>query len=136
MARKVNALQLRRNLGELMNEVFYRGERFLIERQGTPVAALVPVEELQQLETREERLMALIEEELRQSPEATAEEIAERVGKLVGKAGEGQVRRVVQEQGRRKRFAVYERVKRRAKEVPEEELDRAIEEAVAAVRRS
>ena len=39
---KITATDLARNLSEVLNRVRYRGERFLIERNGEPVAALYP----------------------------------------------------------------------------------------------
>lgn len=134
MTRKVNALQVRKNLGELINEVFYRQERFLIERHGTPVAAIVPVRELEELERREARLLALIEDEMSKAPGAPAEAIEKRVKERLGIETGGEVLKAITAASRRKRLAVFERVKEATKDVPEEEIDQAIEEAIAAVR--
>jgi prevent-host-death family protein len=41
--KKINAMKARQTFGELMNEVFYKGDRFVIERDGKPMAALVPL---------------------------------------------------------------------------------------------
>jgi prevent-host-death family protein len=51
----INALKARQQLGTLLEEVFYRDEQFIIERAGRPMAAVVPVwqlEEWQQLQDR------------------------------------------------------------------------------------
>ena len=42
MAERVTATLLARNLSDLLNRVRYRGERFIIERNGEPVAELGP----------------------------------------------------------------------------------------------
>ena len=39
--RKSPAMEVRNNLGELLNEVQYRGDRIVITKAGKPVAALV-----------------------------------------------------------------------------------------------
>jgi len=49
MVKKVNALKARQNFGQLVEEVYYKGDQFIIERAGKPMAAVVP---LWQLENR------------------------------------------------------------------------------------
>jgi len=39
----INALKARQNLGQLLEEVFYQDAQFIIERAGRPMAAVVPV---------------------------------------------------------------------------------------------
>lgn len=41
----VSALEVRKNLGEILNRILYRGEEILVERKGRPVAKMVPVEQ-------------------------------------------------------------------------------------------
>jgi prevent-host-death family protein len=43
MIRKVTAMTVRQNLGELLNEVQYRGDSVVITKGGKPVAALVDI---------------------------------------------------------------------------------------------
>jgi prevent-host-death family protein len=40
----ITATELARNLSDVLNRIRYRGERFLVERNGEPVARLDPVE--------------------------------------------------------------------------------------------
>jgi prevent-host-death family protein len=40
---RISATELVRHLGDLLGRVRYRGDSFLIERNGDPVARLVPV---------------------------------------------------------------------------------------------
>ncbi len=49
MMRSVDAVVLRKNLGQYVNETYYRGGEFIIKRAGKPVAALVPLADLEQL---------------------------------------------------------------------------------------
>ncbi len=44
MQRCISATYLAKHLSGVLNHVHYRGERFVIERHGEPVASLVPVE--------------------------------------------------------------------------------------------
>ena len=50
MAEKVRVTEAKAHLSELMARVGYGGERFVIERRGRPLAALVGVEDLERLE--------------------------------------------------------------------------------------
>ena len=43
MVKKVAAMKVRDNLGQLLDEVFYRGDEVVIERAGKAMAILVPV---------------------------------------------------------------------------------------------
>src|SRR3970040_2399145 len=49
MAEKVSTLDVRQRFGELLNRVALRHDEFIIERKGKPLAALVPVERLEQV---------------------------------------------------------------------------------------
>src|SRR5690348_7949027 len=42
MERKISATELARRLSDVLSRVHYRGERFIIERNGEPVASVVP----------------------------------------------------------------------------------------------
>lgn len=44
MKPRISATRSARNFSELLNRVYYRGEEFVIERGGKPVARLAPAE--------------------------------------------------------------------------------------------
>ena len=50
MAKIRSVADAKKNLSELMSRVAYNNERFLIQRRGKPMAALVSVEDLARLE--------------------------------------------------------------------------------------
>jgi prevent-host-death family protein len=49
MAEKVSTIDVRRRIGDLLNRVALRHDEFIIERKGKSLAALVPVERLEQM---------------------------------------------------------------------------------------
>ena len=49
-AQRVSTLEIRKHLEELLNQVALRKDRFVIERRGKALAALVPVGELARLD--------------------------------------------------------------------------------------
>lgn len=83
MVKKVNALKARKNLGQLLEEVYYKGDQYVIERAGRPMAAVVPVWQLEERQKRRERFFATVDEirqkNKRVKPEVIEREIAEAV---------------------------------------------------------
>ncbi len=60
MVRKVTAMKVRDNLGQLLEEVYYRGDEVVIERAGRAMAVLVPVGHYEQFQqNRKERFRIL-----------------------------------------------------------------------------
>jgi len=49
MAEKVSTMDVRARIGDMLNRVALRHEEFVIQRKGKPLAALVPVERLEQM---------------------------------------------------------------------------------------
>jgi len=48
--KRINAGKARVNFGQLLDEVFYKGDQFIIERDGRPMAAVVPLSQLEVLQ--------------------------------------------------------------------------------------
>jgi prevent-host-death family protein len=49
MAEKVSTIEVRQRIGDMLNRVALRHDEFIIERKGKRLAALVPVERLEQM---------------------------------------------------------------------------------------
>jgi prevent-host-death family protein len=62
VTKTVNALKARKNLGQLLEEVYYKGDQYVIERAGRPMAAVVPVWQLQEWQKRRYRFFGMVEE--------------------------------------------------------------------------
>jgi prevent-host-death family protein len=69
MVNEVNAVNFRQNLGEMLNQVQYRKDSIVINKDGKPVAALVDAE----LFARIRRMQDRFEELSRQVAEAFAD---------------------------------------------------------------
>ena len=50
MTRKISTLEVRRQLGDILNRVALRHDQYIIERKGQALAAVVPVERLEQMQ--------------------------------------------------------------------------------------
>src|SRR5256714_2994313 len=46
---KVSTMDVRQRIGDMLNRVALRHDEFIIERKGKPLAALVPIERLEQM---------------------------------------------------------------------------------------
>jgi len=62
MRKTVNAMRARGNLGQILEGVYYRGDQYIIERSGKPMAAVVPVEQYEQWRKEREAFFALVDE--------------------------------------------------------------------------
>jgi prevent-host-death family protein len=61
VVKKINALKARQQLGELLEGVYYRGDQYIIERAGKPMAAVVPLWQLEEWQQRRAQFFAKVE---------------------------------------------------------------------------
>ena len=61
MLKTVNAVKARQNLGQLMNEVYLKNDQYIIERDGKPMVALVPLKHLEKWLKQKERDFKVLE---------------------------------------------------------------------------
>ncbi len=59
MIREAPAMTVRQNLGELLNEIQYRGDSVVITKSGKPVAALIDIALFERLRTLDEEYARL-----------------------------------------------------------------------------
>ena len=76
MTERISTLEIRRRLGDILNRVALRSDQFIIERKGKPLAAVVPVERLEQMQ-RAARLHLL--RVLERQPGTLSQEDADRI---------------------------------------------------------
>ena len=53
---RIRATRVRNDFAETINRVAYQGERIILERRGKPMAAVVPIEDLELLQDLENRM--------------------------------------------------------------------------------
>lgn len=56
----ISVAEVKRRFSDVLGEVRYQHRRFVIERNGTPVAALVPLEDLGELPVAQEGFLGLV----------------------------------------------------------------------------
>lgn len=89
MVKKVNAIKARHNLGQLLEQVYYRGDQYVIERAGRPMAAVVPLWQLEEWQKRRKRFFEAVEavwtKNRTTSPATVEREVASAVKKVRGR---------------------------------------------------
>jgi len=94
MVKKVTALKARQNLGQLLEKVYYNGDQYVIERAGRPMAAVVPVWQVEERTKRRERFFSMMEEVWRKNKKVKPATLEREVAAAV---------RAVRTEARRKR---------------------------------
>jgi antitoxin (DNA-binding transcriptional repressor) of toxin-antitoxin stability system len=79
MIKKVNALKARQNLGRILEEVYYKGDQYIIERAGKPLAAMVPLWQLQARKEGRDHMLAKVQEVWRRTKKIQPESIEREV---------------------------------------------------------
>jgi prevent-host-death family protein len=79
MLKKISAMKARQNLGQLLNEVSIRGDSYVIERAGKPLAALVDMESFQQLQREQNSAGLTVRNLWKKMKEADVAEVQEAI---------------------------------------------------------
>lgn len=79
MRKTVSAVRARGKLGQMLEEVYYRGDQYVIERAGKPMAAVVPVEQYEQWRRERDAFFELVEELRSRNTDVGAGEVEEDV---------------------------------------------------------
>ena len=83
MIKTLTAIKARQNLGELLEEVYYKGDQFIIERAGKPMAAVVPLWQVQARKKHQERVSGLLDKLWESLPPLKAAAIEREVAEAV-----------------------------------------------------
>ena len=83
MIKTLTAIKARQNLGEVLEEVYYNGDQFIIERAGKPMAAVVPLWQMQARRKHHERVSGMLDELWVSRPKAKAATVEREVADAV-----------------------------------------------------
>lgn len=89
MITEVNAVNFRQNLGEMLNQVQYRNDSIVINKDGKPVAALVDAELFARIRRMQERFDSLSRRIAEVYAEVPAEEGLSEIDALVTRERRG-----------------------------------------------
>ncbi len=83
MEKTINAVTARQKLGQILDEAYYRGDAFVIERAGRPMAAVIPMAQEEQWRQRREEFVAMIDAVQAQTAELPPEELKAAIAEAV-----------------------------------------------------
>ncbi len=83
VVKKINALKARQQLGELLEGVYYKGDQYIIERAGKPMAAVVPLWQLEEWQQRRTEFFAKVEALWEKNKDAAPEVIEQEIEEAV-----------------------------------------------------
>ena len=61
MTKTVSTIEVRKHLGDILNRVALRHDQFIIERNGKPMAAVIPVWQFEQWKEKREAFFSMID---------------------------------------------------------------------------
>jgi len=61
MTKRIPAMAARKNFGEILESVFYRGDEVIVERAGKPMGVLIPMAQYHKLERQRTDALARME---------------------------------------------------------------------------
>jgi prevent-host-death family protein len=103
MAEKVSTMDVRARIGDMLNRVALRHDEYIIERKGKPMAALVPVERLEQMRRfARQHALEFLERQKRGRGESVSDEAAMDVALDAQRAARRQIRKAVGKGSRKK----------------------------------
>ena len=83
MQKTISTIQLREKLGEILDQIYYRGDKFIIERKGKSLAVIIPFEEYQKGREYRERSFAVYQKMWEANKEYSAEEVEKDVAEAL-----------------------------------------------------
>lgn len=83
MLKSVNAVKARKNFGELIEEVYYQGDQFVVERQGKAMAAVVPLSILREWRKQRDEDLKIFDNIWARNPAVNEKELERDVAKAV-----------------------------------------------------
>lgn len=86
MRKTVSAMRARGNLGRILEEVYYRGDQYVIERSGKAMAVVMPVEQYEQWRRERDAFFQLVDKVRQSNIEVAPERIEEDITAAVREA--------------------------------------------------
>lgn len=83
MFKTISAIKARKNLGEILEEVFYRKDQFLITRRDKAMAVIIPVEDYERLVAQRDEDFAVLDEIRALHPTKSAKDVEQDVTEAI-----------------------------------------------------
>ena len=74
MRKEISATELHQKLGELLDGVYHNGDRLIVKRADTPLAAIVPIEAYEEMLQQREQAFSVLDRIWKKVPAVSEEE--------------------------------------------------------------
>ncbi len=89
MQKAINALKVRKNLGEILEQVYYKGNHFVIKRGEKPMAVLISISEYEAYLKQREEDFSVFDEIRKRNKDNRAEEIEKDIEETIRELRKG-----------------------------------------------
>ncbi len=93
MEKIINALKVRQNLGTLLNEVLLKNDQFIIERNGKPMAAVIPVWQFKQWKEKRKTFFRMIDQVRRKNRKVNQKTIENEITEAIAFAKKEEIKK-------------------------------------------
>lgn len=89
MEKKIGSADVRRRFGQLLEEVYYRGDTVVVERRGRPMAALVPLDLYESWQELREQFFDLLEDARESNQDVSPKVLEKEIGDAIRAVRQG-----------------------------------------------
>jgi prevent-host-death family protein len=93
MEKIINALKVRQNLGTLLNEVLLKNDQFIIERNGKPMAAVIPVWQFKQWKEKRKAFFRMIDQVQQRNKRSNQKTIESEITEAIAFAKKAEIKK-------------------------------------------
>ncbi|MDE0424412.1 MAG: type II toxin-antitoxin system prevent-host-death family antitoxin [Candidatus Poribacteria bacterium] len=93
MRKEVSATELHQKLGELLDGVYHNGDRLIVKRADTPLAAIVPIEAYEEMLQQREQAFSVLDRIWEKVPAVSEEEAHTDIEQAIAEVRAGKTRK-------------------------------------------
>ena len=93
MKKEVSAAELHQRLGELLDGVYHNGDRLIVKRADTPLAAIVPIEAYEEMLQQREQAFSVLDRIWEKVPGVSEEEAQDDIEQAIAEARAEKIRK-------------------------------------------
>lgn len=83
MVKRISAMKVRQNLGQVMNEVALKEDEYIVERAGKPLVAIIPIDQYQRLRGEKEEFFKMVDEIQKEAVRSDRKVVGLEIGEAV-----------------------------------------------------